>query len=86
MSAWAQEDEVEGEEDDLTDDDEVNVDDGTGAEMEATEGGEEEEEEEEATAKGSPDADTVMLFTKPVGTGTGQSSLQSVVSSLLQVR
>ncbi|KAG7165926.1 Translocon-associated protein subunit alpha-like [Homarus americanus] len=63
MKAWAQEDEVEGEEDDLTDDDEVNVDDGTGAEIETAEGGEEEEEEEEeATAKGSPDADTNYLL------------------------
>ncbi|KAK4291337.1 hypothetical protein Pmani_035832 [Petrolisthes manimaculis] len=71
MKVWAQEDEVEGEEDDLAeDDDEANVDDGTGAEVEATEGEEEEEEEEETTAKGSPDADTVMFFTKPVGTGT----------------
>ncbi|KAK8752148.1 hypothetical protein OTU49_012241 [Cherax quadricarinatus] len=70
MTAWAQEDEVEGEEDDLSDD-EVNVDDGTGAEIDTAEGGEEEEEEEEeATAKGSPDADTVILFTKPVGSGT----------------
>lgn len=72
MKVWAHEDEVEGEEDELTDDDEVNVDDGTGAEVEAADGGEEEEEEdeEEAAAKGSPDADTVILFTKPVGTGT----------------
>lgn len=71
---WAQEDEVEGEEDDLAEDDEeVNVDDGTGAEVEATEG--EEEEEEETTAKGSPDADTVILFTKPVGTGSGECLL-----------
>ncbi|XP_071515208.1 translocon-associated protein subunit alpha [Panulirus ornatus] len=71
MTALAQEDEVEGEEEDMTDDDEVNVDDGTGAEIETAEGGEEEEEEEEeATAKGSPDADTVILFTKPVGAGT----------------
>ena len=74
MKAWAQEDEVEGEEDELSDDDEVNVDDGTGGEVETADGGEEEEEEdeEEAAAKGSPDADTVILFTKPVGTGTGE--------------
>lgn len=68
MVAYAQEDEVEGEEDDLIDDEEVNVDDGTGVEVEATEG-EEEEEEEEEEAKGSPDADTIILFTKPTGTG-----------------
>jgi len=69
LVAYAQEDEVEGEEDDLIDDEEVNVDDdGTNVEVEATEGEEEEEEEEEA--KGSPDADTIILFTKPTGSGS----------------
>ncbi|KAG0716405.1 Translocon-associated protein subunit alpha [Chionoecetes opilio] len=70
MRVWAQEDEVEGEEDELSDDDEVNVDDGTGAEVETADGGEEEEDEEAAAAKGSPDVDTIMFFTKPVGAGT----------------
>ncbi|XP_064084260.1 translocon-associated protein subunit alpha-like [Macrobrachium nipponense] len=69
LVAYAQEDEVESEEDDIIeDDDEVNVADGTGVEVETTEG-EEEEEEEEEEAKGSPDADTIILFTKPTGTG-----------------
>lgn len=70
--AYAQEDEVDGEEDDIIDDEEVNVDDGTESEVEQVDGTEEEEEEEEMTAKGSPDADTIIYFTKPVGTGSGQ--------------
>ncbi|XP_042894050.1 translocon-associated protein subunit alpha-like [Penaeus japonicus] len=68
--AYAQEDEVDGEEDDIIDDEEVNVDDGTDSEVEQVDGTEEEEEEEELTAKGSPDADTIIYFTKPVGTGS----------------
>ena len=32
---------------------------------------EEEEEEEEPALKPSPDAETVILFTKPTGTGSG---------------
>lgn len=68
--AYAQEDEVDGEEDDIIDDEEVNIDDGSDSDVIQTEGGEEEEEEEEeGSSKGSPDADTIIYFTKPVGTG-----------------
>lgn len=78
--AYAQEDEVDGEEDDIIDDEEVNVDDGTDSEVEQVDGTEEEEEEEELTAKGSPDADTIIYFTKPVGTGSGQCGCQGFVA------
>lgn len=70
--AYAQEDEVDGEEDDIIDDEEVNIDDGTESDVLQTEGGEEEEEDdddEDGTSKGSPDADTIIYFTKPTGTG-----------------
>lgn len=60
------EDEVEEE---MEDDDEAVVDDGTNSQVEETG----EEEEADSGMKGSPDVDTVILFTKPNGEGKGKA-------------
>lgn len=73
MKAYADEDDLEGSEDDILEEEEEEEDDeeeeavvdGDGGDVEAAG----EEEEEGDGPKGSPDADTVILFTKPVGSG-----------------
>ncbi|CAL4075146.1 unnamed protein product [Meganyctiphanes norvegica] len=69
MKAYADEDDIDGEEDDILeeeeDEEEAVVDGEGGSDVEPTG----DEEEEASGPKGSPDADTVILFTKPVGNG-----------------
>lgn len=64
---YADEDDIDGDEDHLLeeeDEDEAVVDGEGGSDVEATV-----DEEEADGLKGSPDADTVILFTKPTGSG-----------------
>ena len=85
MVAMAQEDEVEedsvldegDDEAEEEDDEEASVDDGDGQQVESVGGTEEEEEGEtdENAPKGSPDADTVILFTRPANLGQGKNKI-----------